>query len=247
MVKAHACACAPNLVSTRQANTKSVEVLFVEFLHFLSFTLDFDGHCVCIREGALKAADKDQFKHKHLPQLCIEDPFDRADNVARSLTEASAKRVRLEFLRAFEVMRHTGDLTRLCQACVRVTSPPANKDTAALAAAAQAAVNSHSTHAPGPVGARGGRVGAGGPGRGGGGGGLGRQVGKDDGMHARVGGIGQHGVVGAGGMLAGGGPAGKQVVRHVRSGGPVGGGFGGFSNAEGDTRSVQLSAGQQVR
>ena len=65
--------------------------------------LDFDAHCVCVRSGALKPADKAQFKHKHLAQLCIEDPFDAADNVARSLTEASAKRVRLEFLRAYEV------------------------------------------------------------------------------------------------------------------------------------------------
>ena len=59
-----------------------------------------------------------QFKHKHEPHLCIEDPFDSEDNVARSLTEASVKRVRLEFLRAFEIMSASGDYARLCSPSV---------------------------------------------------------------------------------------------------------------------------------
>ena len=76
---------------------------------------------MCVRAGALQPVEPGQFKHKHPPLLCIEDPFDRADNVARSLTDATAKRVRLEFYRAFEVMRHTGDFARLCQASARAT------------------------------------------------------------------------------------------------------------------------------
>ena len=104
-----------------KANTKSVHELFVGMLHFLAVTLDADNHCICIRDGELKPADRTQFKHKHLPQMCIEDPFDRQDNVARSLTEASVKRVRLEFVRAFEIVSATGDFARLCQA------PPARQ------------------------------------------------------------------------------------------------------------------------
>ena len=104
-----------------EANTRGVEALFVEYLHFLAVTLDFDAHCVCVRAGALQPVEPGQFKHKHPPLLCIEDPFDRADNVARSLTDGTVKRVRLEFYRAFEVMRHTGDFARLCQASARAT------------------------------------------------------------------------------------------------------------------------------
>jgi hypothetical protein len=51
------------------ANTTGVEELFVQLLHFLVVVLDFEKHCVCIRKGALKAANKEQFKHKHPPQV----------------------------------------------------------------------------------------------------------------------------------------------------------------------------------
>ncbi|EKX30844.1 hypothetical protein GUITHDRAFT_59080, partial [Guillardia theta CCMP2712] len=98
-----------HLVGYGEANTSSVEQLLVQFLHFIAVKLDLDKHCVCVREGNLKDADKSQFKHKHPPHMCIEDPFDPKDNVARSLTDRSVKTVKVEFLRAHEVMSRTGD------------------------------------------------------------------------------------------------------------------------------------------
>jgi len=105
----------PILKHFGRANRTPVHRLFVEFLHFLAVEFDVDAHCVSVRAGCLQPIDRQQFKHKHPPKLCVEDPFDRADNVARSLTEDSIKRVRLEFLRAYRIMSTKGDFRQCCE------------------------------------------------------------------------------------------------------------------------------------
>lgn len=38
--------------------------LFLQFLHFIAVDFDFDSQCVCVRQGRVLPADKEQFKHK---------------------------------------------------------------------------------------------------------------------------------------------------------------------------------------
>jgi len=97
-----------------EENEATVQELVIQFFNFIAREVNIGKECFSVAEGRIKPADKSAFKHKHSAIMCVEDPFDPSDNVARSVTEASYKRIIAEFVRAGHVACETGDMEAIC-------------------------------------------------------------------------------------------------------------------------------------
>mmetsp|Transcript_5623 Transcript_5623/g.12492 ORF Transcript_5623/g.12492 Transcript_5623/m.12492 type:complete len:466 (-) Transcript_5623:139-1536(-) len=97
-----------------EKNKQTPEELLVKFMFFMSeiFEENNERKCISVRHGMLKPTAAFVFG-KDL--LCIEDLFDPAINVARSLVAQTFARIKHEFLRACTVLNETEDFTKACQ------------------------------------------------------------------------------------------------------------------------------------
>lgn len=123
----------PNFLSM---NHCSLVQLLCGFFHFYGITVDFSSQCISVAAGKLLPKSKTQFPAKssstaalpweamtshcdqstpvsfyygQSPSLCIQDPYDPHDNVARNITSKVINAMQYEFHRGFYILAKACD------------------------------------------------------------------------------------------------------------------------------------------
>ncbi|KAF8335781.1 uncharacterized protein EI90DRAFT_2992843, partial [Cantharellus anzutake] len=111
----------------RSSNTETVAELLVDFFRYYSREFQYNTAVASIRAGELSKESKgwagegdarDPSRERN--RLCIEDPFEKNYNVARTVTKDGLFLIRGEFMRAFRILVSKPDrthsvLTQLCE------------------------------------------------------------------------------------------------------------------------------------
>ncbi|EEB08123.1 Poly(A) RNA polymerase cid11 [Schizosaccharomyces japonicus yFS275] len=92
-----------------QLNEKSIGSLFIGFFEYYGYRFEYESYVISVKQGYLLSKKTKVWDSDQNNILCVEEPFNNMRNLANTANEMEVMGLRLEFQRAYQILKRSRD------------------------------------------------------------------------------------------------------------------------------------------